>query len=59
MSRRPIARSPALRRLRDEGFDIEVLAGYLVVHNVPYVNERGEVKRGVSTYFSVQPALGR
>lgn len=47
MSRRPIARSPALRQLRDEGFDIEVLVGYLVVHNVPYVNEQREVKRGV------------
>lgn len=47
MSRRPIARSPELRRLRDEGFDVEVLAGYLAVHNVPYLNDRGEVKRGV------------
>ncbi|MGA0602970.1 ThiF family adenylyltransferase [Caulobacter sp. KR2-114] len=46
MSRRPIARSPALQRLAGEGFDIEVLAGYLVVHNVPYIDDQGAVRRG-------------
>jgi hypothetical protein len=45
MSRRPIDRSPPLKRLRDEGYDIEVVDGYLVVHDVPYVNEKREVKR--------------
>jgi len=47
MSRRPIDRSPPLKRLRDEGYDIEVVDGYLLVHDVPYVNEKREVKRGV------------
>jgi hypothetical protein len=47
MSRRPIDRSPELRKLRDEGYDIEVVDGYLLMHDVPYVNEKREVKRGV------------
>lgn len=47
MSRRPIDRSPELKNLRDEGFDIEVVDGYLLMHDVPYVNERREVKRGI------------
>jgi molybdopterin/thiamine biosynthesis adenylyltransferase len=47
MSRRLIDLSPGLKKLRDEGFDIEVVDGYLLMHDVPYVNERREVKRGV------------
>ena len=47
MARRPIDRSPALKELRDEGFDIEVVDGYLLMHDVPYVNDKREVKRGV------------
>ena len=47
MSRRLIDRSPELKKLRDEGFDIEVVDGYLLMHDVPYVNDKREVKRGV------------
>jgi hypothetical protein len=47
MSRRPIDRSPELKSLRDKGFDIEVVDGYLLMHDVPYVNDKREVKRGV------------
>lgn len=47
MSRRPIDRSPDLKKLRDEGYDIEAVDGYLLMHDVPYVNEKREVKRGV------------
>jgi len=47
MSRRPIDRSPPLKRLRDEGYDIDVVTGYLLVRDVPYVNGKREVKRGV------------
>ena len=45
-----IARSPDLVRLQNEGFDIEIRAGHLVVHDIPYVNERKEV--GVGTLVS-------
>jgi hypothetical protein len=47
MSPRPIARSPDLTRLRNEGYDIEVRGGYLLVRDVPYVTAAREVKRGI------------
>lgn len=46
MSQRLIGRSPDLSRLRDEGYDIEVRAGHLLVKDVPYVNSSGKVGRG-------------
>lgn len=46
MSQQPINRSPDLRRLRDEGYDIEIRSGYLLVRAVPYVNAKAEVQRG-------------
>ena len=46
MSQRPINRSPDLKKLRDEGYDLEVRSGCLLVKDVPYVNARQEVKRG-------------
>lgn len=46
MSQQLISRSPDLQRLRDEGYDVEVRSGYLLVKNVPYVNSRREVKLG-------------
>lgn len=47
MSQRPIDRSPDLKRLRDEGYDIQILDGYLVVRDVPYVTAARQVARGV------------
>src|SRR5439155_13045568 len=46
MSQRPISRSADLKKLRDEGYDLEVRSGYLLVKDVPYVNARMETKRG-------------
>ena len=47
MSQRPINRSADLKRLRDEGYDLEVRSGCLLVKDVPYVNSSKEVKRGI------------
>lgn len=47
MSQRPISRSSDLKRLRDEGYDLEIRSGCLLVKDVPYVNARKEVKRGI------------
>jgi ThiF family len=47
MSQRPINRSPDLKKLRDEGYDLEVRSGCLLVKDVPYVNSRKEIKRGI------------
>lgn len=47
MSQRPISRSADLKKLRDEGYDLEIRSGCLLVKDVPYVNSRKEVKRGI------------
>lgn len=46
MLQQQINRSPDLKRLRDEGFEIEVKGGQLIVHHIPYVNSSREVKFG-------------
>ena len=46
MSEKLIGRSPDLKRLRDEGYEVEVRHGFLVVLSVPYVNARKEVAFG-------------
>lgn len=46
MSLRLIDRSPDLLRLRNEGYEVEVRGGHLLVHSVPYVNSRREVCLG-------------
>src|SRR6266540_1708889 len=47
MSRQLISHSPDLKQLRDEGFEIEVKGGYLLIHQIPYVIQSKEIKRGV------------
>ena len=46
MSQELINRSTDLQRLRDEGYDVEVREGALVVGSVPYVNSTRDVKFG-------------
>lgn len=46
MLQQQINRSPDLKRLRDEGYEIELKGGYLIVHHIPYVNGNREVKFG-------------
>jgi hypothetical protein len=47
MSQQLINRSPDLKKLRDEGYDVEIRSSHLLVKDVPYVNARREVKRGI------------
>lgn len=47
MSTRLIARSRDLQRLRDEGYEVEVRSGFLIVRSVPYVTPSKTVARGV------------
>lgn len=46
MSQQLINRSFDLQRMRDEGYDIEIISSYLLVKNVPYVNSNKEIKLG-------------
>ncbi|MEZ6243728.1 MAG: ThiF family adenylyltransferase [Phycisphaerales bacterium] len=47
MSRSPISRNADLKRLRDEGYEVEVKSGYLLVSSIPYVDSNRQIKRGV------------
>ncbi len=47
MSQRPISRSADLKKLRDEGYDLEIRSGCLLVKDVPYVNSGKQVNRGI------------
>ena len=46
MSQQLINRSPDLKRLRDEGYAVEVRSSYLVIKQIPYVNSNKQVKYG-------------
>ncbi|MFI5496661.1 ThiF family adenylyltransferase [Actinoplanes sp. NPDC051859] len=46
MSHALTSRSPDLRRLRDEGFEVAIVDGQLVVRNIPYVTPAGEIGYG-------------
>lgn len=47
MSAKLISLSPDLQRLQDEGYEVEVRSGYLILHSIPYVNSRREVAQGI------------
>jgi hypothetical protein len=46
MSHQLISRSSDLKRLRDEGYEVEVRTNYLLVHSVPYVNQQKQIAYG-------------
>lgn len=46
MLQQQINLSSDLKKLRDEGYEIEVKNGYLIVSHIPYVNSTREVKFG-------------
>ena len=52
MSTRLVNRSADLSRLRDEGYNLSVEAGYLVVRDIPYREPEGKTVRGVIAIHS-------
>ncbi|HWR38071.1 MAG TPA: ThiF family adenylyltransferase [Patescibacteria group bacterium] len=46
MSHLLINRSADLKKLRDDGYDISVVSGHLVLSNIPYVNAQKEILYG-------------
>ena len=47
MQQQLINRNPDLKKIQDNGYDIEVIGGqYLLVHHIPYLNSVGEIKYG-------------
>lgn len=47
MSQQLINLSSDLKRLRDEGYEVDVRSAFLLVHNIPYVNANKEVRFGI------------
>lgn len=47
MSQQPIARSHDLQRLRNEGYNISIVDGFLVMRDVPYLTAERVTARGV------------
>lgn len=47
MSLRPIVRSSDLTRLRNEGYDLSIRGGFLLVRDVPYVGADQTVRHGI------------
>ena len=47
MSQQLINHSPDLKRLRDEGYEIEIRGGYLLIHHIPYVDQNKQIQLGV------------
>lgn len=47
MSPAPFARSADLKRLREEGYLVQIKGNLLVLHEAPYLNARRELKRGM------------
>jgi len=46
MSAALISRSADLKRLRDEGYAVEVTGGFLFVHDIPYLSAQREILHG-------------
>ncbi len=46
MSPAPFARSADLKRLREEGYLVQIKGNLLVLREVPYLNANKELKRG-------------
>ncbi len=47
MSQQLINHSPDLKRLRDEGYEIEIHGGYLLIHHVPFIDQTKQIQYGV------------
>jgi hypothetical protein len=47
MSQQLISRSADLKRLQDDGYEIEVRAGHVLVKNVPYVDASRKLRYGI------------
>ncbi len=47
MSQQLINHSPDLKRLRDEGYEIEVRGGYLLIHHIPFVDQNNQIQYGI------------
>ena len=50
MSQRLISRNPCLRRMREEGYTVEIRSSFLLVQDVPFVTPDRKVERGTLAF---------
>lgn len=50
MSQQLIDRRPDLKKLRDEGLNIQIVGGFVVAREIPYVAGAGDVRRGILVF---------
>lgn len=43
MQQELISRNEDLKRLRDEGYEVEIRGGYLLIHHIPYLNSEKNI----------------
>lgn len=41
-----ISHSSDIKKLRDEGYEVEIIGNYLLVHSIPYLNAKKEIVKG-------------
>lgn len=46
MLHRQINHSPDIKKLRDNGYEVEIIGNYLLVHSIPFLNARKKVVKG-------------
>lgn len=46
MLHRQINHSPDIKKLRDNGYEVEIIGNYLLVHSIPYLNAKKEIVLG-------------
>jgi hypothetical protein len=47
MSRKLINHSPDIKKLRNQGYEVEVIGNYLLVHSIPFLNANKKVVKGM------------
>lgn len=47
MSPKQVALNPDIKRLSNDGYEVEVKNGYLIIHSVPYINSNRQIKKGI------------
>lgn len=61
MSPKPIGLDSSVQQLVDEGYEVEILHSFLLIHSVPYVTPEREIKLGtlVCAYSGTPGVAGR
>lgn len=57
MSIKLVNHNPDLKQLMEEGYEVEVYSGYLLIYNIPYVNSKREIAYGTLVSVIENPGV--